>query len=83
MIGRAVADAARRLADQQTAALADVPTLRGFFATVVSVSGSSIVVKWRGINVTGRHLPSYTPAPGDWAFCLLVENQVLAVDRSA
>jgi hypothetical protein len=86
---RELARAARRLADQQSSRLADVPASRGFLATVVAVTAGGsdngntlITVRYRGADLpaTGFYA-SYTPTVGDRVDCVLREDQLIVVDK--
>jgi hypothetical protein len=89
MASRPVARAARRLADQTSARLADTPTARLIVATVVTVTagaspeGNALVqVSWRGETYTAAgYAAGYTPAPGHRVRCELVDNQLLIAYR--
>jgi hypothetical protein len=76
---REVDRAARQWADAQQAQLAAVPSLRGFAATVATIT-PKVQVTWRGANYTAtRVLPSYTPGVGDRVLCLLVDDQLVVL----
>lgn len=81
--------AARRLADQNSRRLADVPAARMFRATITDVvagagggGGARVTVTWRGAEVTIADYPdSYTPALGHRVLCALVDNQASILHR--
>lgn len=91
MLSREIARAAGRLADQQSDRLADVPTTRAVIATVTTVTagaapgGNALVkVTWRGQELTAAsYLASYTPSVGQRVLCLLIDNQLIVVDKTA
>jgi len=88
---RALQQAAHRLADRQTARLAELPTLRAIVADVATVTpgaspgGNALVtVVWRGAELTATaYHASYTPAPGDRVECHLIDDQLIVVDTLA
>jgi hypothetical protein len=77
--GRELERAARQVADQQTARLAEQPTAQ-FVGTVTVLS--PLTVRWRGaaLAVSGRHA-AYTPAVNDRVACKLIDGQVIVEDR--
>ena len=88
MISRAVADAARRLADQRTDRFADIPDSKHVRATVVAVtpregSTPTVTVRWRGSEIVvsdyGAH---YTPAVGHRVLCAYFDNQLTILHHS-
>jgi hypothetical protein len=78
-VNRDLARAARRLADQQTARIADLPR-DSFYADVVTVA--PLVILWRSgtYEATGHHA-SYTPSIGDRVECHLVSDQLCVRDK--
>ena len=87
---RAVADAARRLGDQQRQRIAAAQDAIGeVIATVTTVTaggavdGNALVkVTWRGLEVTvNGYLNSYTPTPGDRVLCGYVDSQLIVKGR--
>lgn len=91
MTFRNVRRAAFRLADQQAARLAELPSLRAVIATVATVTAGAspggnalVTVIWRGVELTAAgYLASYTPAVGDRVECHLIDNQLIVVDTIA
>lgn len=81
MVSRELARAARQFADQQSERLADLPTVRHLVVDVTAVSGATVTVTWRTKTLTGTALASYTPAAGDRVLCVLVDNQLIVIDR--
>lgn len=77
----AVARTARKLADQQSARLADLPTGEPFYADITAVT-PTLTVLWRGgtYAATGSHA-SYTPTIGDRVECHLVRSQLCVIDK--
>jgi hypothetical protein len=86
-----LAQAVRRLADQQSARLAGVNAVQLFRATVsyVVAAGAAdgvsalVQVSWRGndrLTVVG-YPDSYTPAVGHAVLCAVVDGQLSIVNR--
>lgn len=86
---RRVQRAARRLADQQTARVADVPSTRLLIASVATVTaaagtdgGAVVTVRWRGDEVTAAaYLTSQAPVVDMRCLCALVDNQLIILGR--
>lgn len=90
MTARVIADAVRRLADQQTAAHAAAAARTGqVIATVTTVTaggasdGNALVkVTWRGGETKANgYLNSYTPTLNDRVICLFVDGQLIVLGR--
>lgn len=89
MSGRALDQAVRRYADQQTQALSDLPSARLFRATVATVTPGAAVdgyalvaVAWRGGELLVADYPdSYTPLVGHRVLCALVDSQLSILHR--
>lgn len=79
-LSRELAQATRRFADGQSDRLADVPSVRAVLLSVTSTAGG-LFLSWRGATVQATPCASYTPGVGDWVLCLLVDDQLIAVDR--
>lgn len=79
---RQVVRAARRLADQQTMRVTELPKGRSFYATVTIVS--PLTVSWRGGTYQAAvHHASYTPSVNDRVECHLVDSQLCVIDKTA
>jgi hypothetical protein len=78
-MSRELAQASRRLADAQSARLAEVSKTRAAWATVVTV-GPPATVSWRGATVTvsGKNA-GYTPVVGDRVLLVADENDQLVI----
>lgn len=82
MISPRASQAARRLADQQSDRLAELPATRLFRSTVTTVTagaavdGSAVIaITWHGQECTVADYPdSYAPASGDRVMCALVDG---------
>jgi hypothetical protein len=83
-VRRELVRAARRLADQQSERIADVPGARLLRATVATVTAggaddgnASVEVTWRGANYLVADYPdSYTPIVGHRVLCAIVDSQL-------
>jgi hypothetical protein len=90
MASRDVARAARRVADQQTARLADAPNskrIEAVIATVTAGAGtdgnSLITVTWRGTTFTASgYNRTYTPVVGHKVICDYLGDGKVFVDYS-
>lgn len=84
MTSRGLARVNRRFADQQEAKLADIPSLRGFFATVTSVTGGTFV-SWHGNDSLKARAKNaaYTPAVDDRVLCILDGGQLVITGKYA
>ena len=90
MSSRRVRAAAQRLADQQTARLADVPAARLLRATVETVTAGAaadgnalVTVLWRGEELDVSDYPdSYTPVAGHRVLCAVVDTQLSILHHS-
>jgi len=89
-VNPALARASRKLADQQTARLADVPASRMLRATVATVTaggagdGNALVtVTWRGQVLEVADYPdSYTPVVNHRVLCAVVDSQLSILHHS-
>lgn len=73
-LSRTLAKATRDWADQQTAALADMPP--GLYvATVATTSPLRVSWRLRQVLVAGKNA-SYTPTVGDRVHCSVVDDQL-------
>ena len=88
-ISRQVIRAARRNADQQTARLAEIPSVRMLRATVASVApggagdgNAKVWVTWRGEVLEATYGAHYTPVVGHRVLCVIVDNQLEIVQRT-
>jgi hypothetical protein len=86
-VSRALDDAVRLFADQQSAAVADRPTA-AFVATVTAVApgaasdGNALVtVVWRGRPLKVAYAASYTPVAGHRVKCDIVDGQAVIAYR--
>lgn len=90
-MNRQLAGAVRRLADQSSAQLENLPSLRAFVATVSDVvaagspGGNALVtVSWRGSDlVANAYHASYAPTIGDTVECHLIDSQLIVADKLA
>jgi hypothetical protein len=78
MTRREMQQAARRLAQQQTAQAADTPT--GSFITNVATT-SPLTINWNLSTVPAWKLASYTPVAGDRVQVEVISNQVIIQGR--
>ena len=86
---RATRKAARRLGEQTARLVADVPATRTLIATVKTVmanqasDGNAVVlVSWRdSVLAANGYGSTYTPVVGHRVLCLLVDGQLIVVDR--
>jgi hypothetical protein len=86
----ALARWARKLADQQSARLANVPSSRLLRATVTTVTpggagdgNAKVSVTWRGEVLEVADYPdSYTPVNGHRVLCALVDSQLSILHHS-
>lgn len=79
MTSRELDRAARRLADQQTDAVAELPSTRVLYLTVTALS--PVTVLWRGVAIKVTDVSrSYTPVVGDRAICLYDGLTLTAID---
>lgn len=90
MPSREVARAARRVADQNRAALADAPASKRIVATIATVTAAAgtdgnalVTVTWRGTTFTANgYNRTYTPVVGHRVICDLLGDGQVYVDYS-
>ena len=90
MASRRVQAAALRLADQQSARLADIPASRLLRATVETVTpgaasdgNATVTVLWRGEELPVADYPdSYTPVAGHRVLCAVDDLQLSILHHS-
>lgn len=79
-MSRLLNDAARAFADAGSAQLADIPTVRAVVLSVTSTTGG-LFLSWRGADVSAKRCASFTPTVGDRVLCLVVQDQLVVLDR--
>lgn len=82
MTSRNLAQAARRLADQQSDRIAALPNTQVLFLTVSALA--PVTVSWRGGDVVANAVgASYTPGVGDRVICLYDGLTLTVLDQTA
>lgn len=79
-MSRQLNGAARAFADAGSARLGEVPSVRAVVLSVTSTTGG-LSLSWRGATVQASRCAAYTPTVGDRVLCLVVDDQVVVLDR--
>jgi hypothetical protein len=81
MTSRELDRAARRLADQSSDAVAELPSTRVLYLTVTALA--PVTVSWRGVAIKASAVcASYTPAVGHRVICLYDGLTLTVLDRT-